>query len=125
MSLYLCAAIYNLNLSDIHPKVVVGVRLRLGRVLNLTSSTRSRWQPWLRLDELLAEDWREINDLGFETQSQAFGRAAHDLGTEALVVPSARVAGGVNLVYFPESVLGQGKVQVLGQDELQRWLKKG
>ena len=83
-----------------------------------------RKQDGLRLEELLAEDWRKVNYAGHESQSQAFGRAAHDLGAEGLLVPSARVPEGSNLVYFPESVPGSRNVDILGGEELERWLKK-
>ena len=62
--------------------------------------------------------WHKVNDAKHESQSQAFGRAAHDIGAEALLVPSARVAGGMNLVYFPQS-LGRGsKVEIFGENDL-------
>jgi len=73
---------------------------------------------------MLAEDWRKVNDSGHESESQALGRAAHDIGAEAILAPSARVAHGVNLIYFPESLLGLGKVEVLGEQDLESWLKK-
>ena len=75
------------------------------------------------MKELLAEDWRKVNDAEHESQSQAFGRAAHDAGAEGLLVPSGRVPGGINLVYFPESIV-PGRVEILGSEELNRWLKK-
>jgi len=115
---------YKLPMTDIQPQAIVGVRLKLGKVINLTNAHGMRRQSWLHLDELLAEDWRKVNDAGHESQSQAFGRAAHDTGAEGLLSPSARVVGGINLVYFPESVVGSGKVEILGRDELERWLKK-
>jgi RES domain-containing protein len=115
---------YNFALSDVKPKVIVGVQMKLHRVIDLTNPIGIRAQPWLSLAELLAEDWRKVNDAGHESQSQAFGRAAHDTGAEALLVPSARVRGGVNLVYFPESISSQDAVKILGEDELSRWLKK-
>jgi len=71
-----------------------------------------------------AEDWRKTNDGGFESQSQAFGRAAHDSGAEGILVPSARISGASNLVYFPESLSKSDAVEILGQEELERWLKK-
>ncbi|HWZ42423.1 MAG TPA: RES family NAD+ phosphorylase [Candidatus Saccharimonadales bacterium] len=114
---------YKLPLADVRPRAVVGVRLRLDRVIDLTNPQGIRKQPWLHLQELLAEDWRKVNDAGHESQSQAFGRAAHDVGAEALLAPSVRVPGGVNLVYFPESV-PSGKVEILGREELERWLRK-
>jgi RES domain-containing protein len=113
---------YNFALSDVRPKLLACVRLRLGKVIDLTSAP-FRNQPLLRLAELLAEDWRKVNDGGHESQTQAFGRAAHDVGAQAILVPSARVGGGVNLIFFPESVLGRGKVQILGESDLKRWQK--
>lgn len=115
---------YRLPLANVRPKVVAGIRLKLGKVIDLTNRRGIGKQPWLRLEELLAEDWRKVNDAGHESQSQAFGRAAHDRGAEGLLTPSARVQDGVNLVYFPESGLGAGKIQILGEEELERWLKK-
>jgi RES domain-containing protein len=117
-------AYYKLPLVEIKPKVIVGVRLKLGKVIDLTNPKGVNKQPWLRLDELLAEDWRKVNEGGHESQGQAFGRAAHDVGAEGLLAPSARVADGVNLVYFPESLLGRSKVEILGPEALERWLKK-
>lgn len=117
-------AYYQLPLRNLAPKVVVGVRLKLEKVIDLVNAPGLREQPWLRVEELLAEDWRKVNDAGHESQSQAFGRAAHDTGAEALLAPSARAAGGVNLVHFPESILGPGKVEILGREELERWLRK-
>ncbi len=115
---------YKLPLADLRPQAIVGVRLRLEKVIDLTHPKGLGKQPWVHLDELLAEDWRKINDSGHESQSQAFGRAAHDAGAEGILAPSARMSDGVNLVYFPESVLGPGKAEILGRDELERWIRK-
>lgn len=93
-------------------------------MIDLTSTDGVQNLNWIHLTELLAEDWRKVNDSGHESPSQALGRAAHDLGAEGLLAPSVRVPGGVNLVYFQESVLGKGKVEILGAVELERWLKK-
>jgi RES domain-containing protein len=115
---------YNFALSDVKPKVLVGVQLKLEKVVDLTNPHGVRAQAWLSLDELLAEDWRKVNDAGHESQSQAFGRAVYDVGAEALLAPSARVPGGVNLVYFPESASSPNAIKILGEEELSRWLKK-
>ena len=115
---------YNLHLIQVRPKVIVGVQLRLGRVINLKNPQRVSNEHWLHLEELLAEDWRKVNDAGHESQSQAFGRAAHDAGAEGILVASARVPHTSNLIYFPESLSKRSKVQVLGEAELVRWLKK-
>ncbi|MGO9202190.1 MAG: RES family NAD+ phosphorylase [Limisphaerales bacterium] len=115
---------YNFALSDVRPRVLVAVRVSLSRVLDLVAPKGIRSKPWLELDELLAEDWRKINNTGYEAGSHALARAGHDLGAEGLLVPSARVAGAMNLVYFPESLGTGSKVEILGEDELDRWLKQ-
>jgi hypothetical protein len=58
------------------------------------------------------------------TLTQALGRAVHDCGGEGLLVPSARVSGGMNLVYFPKLLRGRSNVSLLGEDEVKRWIKK-
>lgn len=115
---------YKFSLKDVRPQAIVGVRLKLARMIDLTNAEGIRKQPWLCLEELLAEDWRKVNDAGYESQSQAFGRAVHDVGAQGLLGPSARVPGGMNLVYFPGLVSGPGKVEILGREELERWLKR-
>jgi RES domain-containing protein len=114
---------YNWAPSDVRPKIVVAVRVSFLKVINLVSSRGLRSKPWLELDKLLAEDWHKVNNAKYEAQSQSFGRAAHDMGAEALLVPSVRVRGGVNLVYFPKSMGARSKVELLGEDDLIRWIK--
>ena len=115
---------YNFAPSDVRPKIVVAVMVHFRRILNLVSSKGIRAKPWLELDKLLAEDWHKVNYANHEAQSQAFGRAAHDIGAEGLLVPSVRVKGGVYLVYFPQSLSARSKVDLLGEGDLNRWIKK-
>ena len=115
---------YTFAPSDVRPKVIVAVRAKFSKVLDLVAPKGLRTKTWLELDKLLAEDWHKVNDAGHESQSQAFGRAAHAIGAEALLVPSARVAGGMNLVYFPQSLARRSEVEILGENDLNRWLKK-
>jgi RES domain-containing protein len=114
---------YNFASSDVRPKITVAVRARFSNVIDLVAPKGIRAKPWLELDQLLVEDWRKVNDKKQESQSQAFGRAARDVGAEALLVPSARAPGGMNVVYFPESLAPASKVEILGEAELSRWLK--
>ena len=79
---------------------------------------------WVGLEELLVEDWRKVNDAGHEAQSQSLGRAAHDAGAEGVLVPSGRVPGGINVVCFPGSLVAPSQLEILGEEELTRWLKK-
>jgi RES domain-containing protein len=116
---------YGLQPAVMTPRVLVAVRLRLTTVVDLVKPGGLRADPWTDVDAMLAEDWRAMNDKGREAKSQAFGRAAHDAGAEGLLVPSARVPGGVNLVYFPESISEGSDVEILGEEELARWLKPG
>jgi RES domain-containing protein len=115
---------YNFAPSDVRPKVIVAVRANFSKVLDLVAPKGLRTKTWLELDKLLAEDWHKVNDAKHESQSQAFGRAAHAIGAEALLVPSARVPGGMNVVYFPQSLARGSKVEILGENDLNRWLKK-
>jgi RES domain-containing protein len=115
---------YNFAPSDVRPKVIVAVRANFSKVLDLVAPKGLRTKTWLELDKLLAEDWHKVNHAKHESQSQAFGRAAHAIGTEALLVPSARVPGGMNLVYFPQSLARGSKVEILGENDLNRWLKQ-
>ena len=116
---------YNFASIDVRPKLVAAVELKFAKLLDLTEADWIGSRSSLRLDELLTEDWRKVNDRGHESQSQAFGRAAHKAGAEGILIPSARVPGGVNLVYFPKSLSGASHVEILGEDELERWLRPG
>ncbi len=106
---------YNFSAHDVKPKVIVGVRLRLDKVVDLR---RLRSKKWLSLDELVGEDWRKVNDSGYESESQAMGRAIQAVGAEALITPSARIANVVNLFFFPKSLTRAGNVQILGKEEI-------
>lgn len=113
---------YGFDKAVLHPRVVVNVSLTLRKVLNLlTNPTLARE---LALADMLKEDWHGINDGGSESLGQALGRAAHDLGAEAIVVPSARVKEAVNIVIFPEILIARSRMEVIGPEELDRWLKK-
>ncbi len=62
----------------------------------------------------------------FRASPLEYARAAKLLdGKGGLLVPSARIAGAMNLVYFPESLDPTSEVEILGENELDRWLKKG
>ena len=55
------------------------------------------------IHQALHEEWEILNTTHFqETLGQCFGRTACSLGAEAMLLPSARVPGGINLVIFPD-----------------------
>jgi hypothetical protein len=108
----------------VRPKVLVGIQLRFKKVFDLVDPQGLKSQPWIGLQDLLVEDWRKVNDTGHESQSQALGRAARELGAEGILAPSARVPEGINLVYFPGALAAASTVNILGEEELTRWLKR-
>jgi RES domain-containing protein len=85
---------YGFPIESAMPRVTVSVRVRLGRVLDLTEGlARSALRVSAR--RMLNEPWREEQAAGREALTQALGRLAHELGWEALLVPSAARRVGV------------------------------
>ncbi len=68
------------------------------------------------MEELLREDWRNMNGLHKESRSQALGRVVADLG-EAILAPS-RIRMGKNLVIYPRSLKPGSRIEVLGEADL-------
>jgi len=96
---------YVLPIEPAMPRVTVAVRVELSRALDLTNgATRSALR--VSASRMLREPWREEQAAGREALTQALGRLAHELGWEALVVPSAARRGGVNLIIFPDNLAG-------------------
>jgi hypothetical protein len=57
---------------DIPPRMMVGIRVSLQTVLDLTNPANALHQ--LNLEELLSEDWRKMNTEQKESRSQTLGR---------------------------------------------------
>lgn len=85
------------------PQTRVGFHLFLQAVLNLTDAkvlaTLGHAQA-----ELIACDWESEQLSGCEALTQALGRAALETYAEGLIVPSARLKGGINIVVFPSNL---------------------
>jgi hypothetical protein len=99
---------------DIPPRMVVGIRVSLQAVLDLTNPANVPDQ--LNLEELLSEDWRKMNGEQKESRSQALGRVVADLG-EGILAPS-RIRMGKNLVIYPRSLRPGSRIEVLGDTDL-------
>ena len=84
------------------PRLLVAVEAQLVGVLNLTSAGIRRTLS-VTLKELAAEDWRKLMHVGQESSSQALGRAAAVVGASGLLVRSAAMARGINVVVFPQA----------------------
>lgn len=82
------------------PRLLVAVEARLTATVDLTSAPVRR-ALGVTLEELDAEDWRKVQQQGFESISQALGRAAAACSASGLLVSSAAVPQGTNLVVFP------------------------
>ncbi len=91
---------FRLPLEDALPRILAAASVELRRVLDLTS-TSVRRSLGVSQRMLLDEDWRAANRQGHETLTQAVGRLAWEGEWEGLLVPSAAVSGGVNLIVFP------------------------
>lgn len=101
------------------PRLLVAIELALQPVLDLTRAS-IRERLGITSDELRAEDWRKVQEEGRESFTQAIGRALFSNGGEGLLVPSARVAEGLNVVYFPENHGSASRVRVLESEKLDR-----
>jgi RES domain-containing protein len=82
------------------PRLLAAVEAELVRALDLTSAGIRRSLD-VTLKELAAEDWRRSIEAGRESSSQALGRAAAAAGASGMLVRSAMVTRGVNVVVFP------------------------
>ena len=83
-----------------YPRLLVAVEANLTGVLDLTVAPIRR-ALGITLRELGAEDWRKLLHAARESSSQALGRAAANVGASGLLVRSAAVTRGVNMVIFP------------------------
>ncbi len=110
---------YMLVPEDLMPRITCGIEWSLSRVINLT---QANLPAWLEVAAWMKEDFLRINDGGFETLCQAFGRAARNSGTAALISPSARVRDGINLVVFRDRLRATDTIRLLGEEELRKHL---
>ena len=101
------------------PRLLVAIELSLESVLDLTSAQVLE-QLAITEEELGKEDWRKVQEENKESLTQAIGRAVFVTNGEALLVPSAKVAGGVNLVYLLQNRRAGSKATVLESEKLDR-----
>jgi RES domain-containing protein len=113
------AADYELSPDDLKPRVTCAIEWDLARVVDLT---RESLPAWLKPTKWMQEDFLRINDKRLETLCQAFGRAARNSMISAILCPSARVEGGVNLVVFPDRLRRNETMSLLGENELNNYL---
>ena len=108
---------FGFETNSIRPRVIVGVKLKLRRLLDLTDA-RVRRRLGFRLDELMEEDWHSIQCAGDESWTQAIGRGCRSAGFEGLIVHSARNRRGKNVVAFPDKLDKGSVIELLAKEEL-------
>ena len=99
---------------DVPPRMLVGIRVSLRTVLDLTN-LKGVLTP-LDMEHLLLEDWRKKNCEGKESRSQAFGRAVTDLA-EGILMPY-HIRNRKGTWSYPRSLKLESKIEVLGQGKL-------
>jgi RES domain-containing protein len=104
------AAYANLPYPFRETRLVVAIEIALSRVVDLTSSEILK-QLEVTEEELRTEDWRKVQEQGFESLTQSLGRAIFAAKGEGLLARSARVENGVNVAYFPENKLRGSRVR--------------
>jgi hypothetical protein len=90
------------------PCTIVGIKVKLSRVLDLTNSKVCR-AIGIEKSVLIETDWGK---------TQIIGRFAKEAGFEAILVPSA-VWKGKNLDIFPDGLLPSSQASVVNLDSLQ------
>jgi RES domain-containing protein len=81
-------------------RLVVAIDVNLARVVNLTS-TEVLQILGVAKEELRREDWRKVQEQGFESFTQSIGRALFEAKAEGLVARSARVENEINVALLP------------------------
>lgn len=108
------------GVETLSPRLLVAVEARLERVLDLTSAGVRR-KLGLTVHVWTEEDWRQMQEAGRESLSQAIGRAAYEAGGHGLLAPSSAVRGGVNGVVFPVRLGIHERLAVIEGEKLEQW----
>jgi RES domain-containing protein len=109
---------------DIQPwrlmrRVFCALEVRLARTLDLTRGD-VRHRIRVSHERMIREDWRQRMSRGEEALTQAIGRAAFEAGLEALVVPSAALRRGRNLLVFPQNLSPTSRLVEVDAQRLRR-----
>ena len=104
------------NVAESLPRTIVGIKLKLSRILDLTNS-KVRRAIGIRKSVLIEKDWEQTQGVNVEAITQSIGRFAKEAGFEAILVPSA-VWKGVNLDIFRDNQLPSPQLSVVNLDSL-------
>ena len=110
---------HGLPISSALPKVMVAVRVKIDRLLDLTNPAHSADLPIL-MSELVAEDWRALISRNMESASQALGWAVYAAGFQGLRVPSKPDPNGANVLVFTKDLTRTCRLEVMNADDLDK-----
>jgi RES domain-containing protein len=102
---------YGIAEADAMPRVLLALEIELEALVKLTDG-RARRVLRVSRRRMLAEPWRQMQRLGREAITQGIGRAAFEMGLEALEVPSAADPSTGNLVIFPSRLRTGSRLHV-------------
>jgi RES domain-containing protein len=103
--------------SEFMPRLFVGIRVSLTKVLDLTGG-QIRQMLRMSLQRLRGEDWIRVQLAGGEALTQQVGRAAMESGLEGIIAASAADIKGRNLVWFPDNLMASSTVVICNADDL-------
>ena len=98
-------------------RLIVAVDVSLSRVVDLASSETLK-ALGVTQEELRTEDWRKVQEQGFESFTQTLGRAVFEAKGEGILAFSVRIAKAINIAYFPENKLRGSEVRLCEAQEL-------
>ncbi|MEY2608459.1 MAG: hypothetical protein QOH31_6313 [Verrucomicrobiota bacterium] len=113
------AADYQLTPDDLKPRITCGIEWNISSVIDLTAGNLP---GWMKLPDWMQENFERINNSGFETLCQAFGRAVRNSGATGMLCPSIRVPNGINLVVFRDRLRKTDNIRLLAEDKLNKYL---
>jgi RES domain-containing protein len=99
------------------PLTLVALDTALVQVVDFADA-RVRKSIGVTLAEMNACDWRNDNAGGREAVTQALGRAAFELGTEGIIVPSAVKRTFRNFNVFPRNLGGKSSLTIRRSEKL-------
>jgi RES domain-containing protein len=108
---------YGIPISQAMPLVFVAVKIRLQSVLDITVPQFLR-PLGLKIDDLTQIGWRAEQGTDQEPLTQAIGRLAYEAKLEAILVPSSRARGDLNVVYFPQRRRAGSSIKIQGVRDL-------
>jgi len=108
---------YGWTAADLKAQLMIGMHFELQSVVDLTAAATQQ-ALGVTLNDTINCDWDAEQTAGREALTQAIARAAFEREAEGLIVPCARLTGGVNLVYYPTHRRTGSTIQTLNPTDI-------